>query len=62
MTHDRTQAEIEEMETATDCQRDDEQRCCEDCGDPTPGRRFRCRDCNKLVCSWCSGHTHRCRK
>jgi hypothetical protein len=34
---------------------------CEDCGEHSLGRRFRCRDCNMLVCSWCSGHTHRCR-
>jgi len=37
-------------------------RECEDCGEEVKGRRFRCRDCKKLVCSWCSGHAHRCRK
>jgi formylmethanofuran dehydrogenase subunit E len=37
------------------------ERVCEDCGEPTPTRRFRCRDCGKLVCAWCSGHVHRTR-
>jgi hypothetical protein len=36
-------------------------RACEDCGESTPTRRFRCRDCGKLVCAWCSGHVHRTR-
>jgi formylmethanofuran dehydrogenase subunit E len=37
-------------------------RECEDCGEEVPGRRLRCKDCNKLVCNWCAGHVHRTAK
>jgi len=30
---------------------------CEDCGDECK-RRFRCSNCNLLICGWCWNHVH----
>jgi hypothetical protein len=37
-----------------------EDRTCEDCGDATLARRYRCTTCRMLVCAWCAGHVHDC--
>lgn len=33
-------------------------RECEDCGEECAYRRYRCKDCQMLVCGWCMGHVH----